>query len=361
MCLYPRLIRNRKYTVTKKNNGEVPVASDARVLLVPIGCGKCMECMKQKATQWKVRLNEEVRNDTSGKFITLTFEDKYIIEINEAIKKEGLKGYEIDNGIATYAMRHFLERWRKKHKKSVKHWFITELGQTSTERIHMHGILWTKETNENISKLWKYGGISVGKRLYLNGKQMNENETGYVNEKTVNYISKYITKRDLLHKEYKSKIMCSAGIGSGYLNRKDCLTNEYKENEETDQTYKTRNGYKLALPIYYRNKLYSEEEREKLWIEMLDKNKRYVLGEEIDISEGDEEYFETLRQARIKNKKLKFGDDSINWERKKYENERRNLKMQERLNNTTAYADGKGEEITNNIIKKGKSRRRKYH
>lgn len=315
--------------------------------------------MKKKATQWKVRLNEEARNDTSGKFITLTFEDKYIIEINEAIKKEGLKGYDIDNGIATYAMRHFLERWRKKHKKSVKHWFITELGQTSTERIHMHGILWTSETNENISKLWKYGGISVGKRLYINGIKMNDNETGYVNEKTINYISKYITKRDLKHTEYKNIVLCSKGIGQAYTLRRDAEINKYKEDGETNQTYQTRTGHKLGLPMYYRNKIYTEEQREKLWIEMLDKNVRYVLGEEIDISEGDEEYFETLRQARLKNRKLKFGDDSVNWEQKKYENERRNLKYIERKNNTTAYADGKGEETTNNIIKKGKSRRKK--
>ena len=42
------------------------------------------------------------------------------------------------------------------------------------------------------------------------------------------------------------------------------------------------------MPIYYRNKIYSEEEREKLWIQKLNSNTRYILGEKIDISKGEE-------------------------------------------------------------------------
>ena len=48
MCLYPKLIQNPKYKKNKKNGGNVPTPQDDRVLLVPIGCGKCFECMKQK-------------------------------------------------------------------------------------------------------------------------------------------------------------------------------------------------------------------------------------------------------------------------------------------------------------------------
>ena len=39
-------------------------------------------------------------------------------------------GYEKDNNIATLSVRRFLERWRKEFKRSVRHWLITELGQT---------------------------------------------------------------------------------------------------------------------------------------------------------------------------------------------------------------------------------------
>ncbi len=63
MCLYPKIIRNRKYTKNKKNKGVVPTAKDKRMLWVPVGCGKCMECKKQKAREWQVRLMEEIRTN----------------------------------------------------------------------------------------------------------------------------------------------------------------------------------------------------------------------------------------------------------------------------------------------------------
>ena len=151
MCLYPTLRKNRKYVANKKNKGVIPPLPlwngkpDMRVLYVPTGCEKCIECMKQKARGWQVRLLEEIRHDKKGHFITLTFSDEGYKELYD-IAKENFDGYELDNEIATIATRRFLERWRKEFKKSVKHWFITELGQKNLEHIHIHGIIWTKES-----------------------------------------------------------------------------------------------------------------------------------------------------------------------------------------------------------------------
>ena len=73
MCLFPRYILNKKYTPNKKNNFNPPELKDLRVKYVPIGCGKCIECMKQKAREWKVRLNEEIKVSEKAHFVTLTF------------------------------------------------------------------------------------------------------------------------------------------------------------------------------------------------------------------------------------------------------------------------------------------------
>lgn len=306
MCLYPKLIKNRKYIKNKKNGGNIPAVSDKRVLYVPVGCGKCMECKKQKARNWSVRLQEDIRTNKNGKFVTLTFSDESLAKLSAEIN--GLTGYELENELATLATRRFLERWRKKHKKSVRHWLVTELGQTSTERIHIHGILWT-DNIDDIKKIWNYGNIWIGE---------------YVNEKTINYIVKYINKSDVKHKEYNSKVLTSAGIGSNYINRMDSRTNIYN-GDKTKETYSTRNGSKLALPIYYRNKLYTDEEKEKLWVNKLNKEERWVNGERISIANGDDEYYKALEYHRKLNKRLGYADDSINWERRKYENERRNI------------------------------------
>ncbi len=145
MCLYPRIILNRKYAANKKNKGVIPICKDKRALYVPVGCNNCIECRKQKARQWQVRLTEEVRNRKDGYFVTLTFSEEAIKELGENIE---LDGYNLDNEIATKGCRRFLERWRKKYKKSVRHWLVTELGQTKTERIHLHGFIFTDKIEQ---------------------------------------------------------------------------------------------------------------------------------------------------------------------------------------------------------------------
>ena len=320
MCLYPKLIQNRKYIANKKNGGIIPPVNDLRVLYVPAGCGKCMECKKQKSREWNVRLQEEIRHNNKGKFVTLTFNNESIKELTKEIN--GLEGYNLDNEIATLAVRRFLERWRKKYKKSVRHWLVTELGGNGTENIHLHGILWTEESAKTIDKIWKYGYTWVG----------DKNNGGYVNEKTINYITKYVTKTDLKHSQYNSKILCSQGIGKGYTERIDSKLNKYN-GENTKETYTTRQGTKLAMPIYYRNKIYTEQEREKLWIQKLDKEERYVCGEKVDISKGDEMYNNLRDYYRKKNDRLGFGNDEKNWDKIRYENNRRNINTLTRIKN----------------------------
>lgn len=312
MCLYPKLIKNRKYIANKKNKGVIPKVTDPRVLYVPVKCGKCMECMKANSREWKIRLQEEIRTDKTGQFVTLSFSDESLLSLGEGIE---LEGYNLDNEIARKAVRRFLERWRKKFKKSVKHWLITELGQTNTERLHIHGLLFTGESTETIEKIWKYGNVWIGQ---------------YVNERTINYIVKYLYKQDGKHKFYKPKKFCTAGIGKGYTERRDSQNNKFREGE-TNECYRFRNGGRSALPVYYRNKIYTEDERERLWLEKLDKQERWVDGARIDISNGEEAYYNRLELARDKNKRLGFGDDKIDWDRKKYEQRRRYLLKKDRI------------------------------
>lgn len=318
MCLYPKLILNRKYLPNKKNKGVVPPLPlkngrpDERVKYVSVGCQKCMECLKKKGREWLVRLSEEIKEDKNVSFVTLTFSNKSLIELDKIIGKR-LSGYEKENEIVKIAVRRFLERWRKETKKSVKHWLVTELGGNGTERIHIHGLIWNKN-KKFIEKKWQYGHIYVG---------------DYVNENTIKYIVKYLSKPDEKHKEYKPIIRASKGLGINYLKSYSAEKNKYKE-EETEETYRLENGTKIGLPMYYRTKIYSDEEREKLWQKKLDEEVRYING--IKINANDEKrYNKILKYERARAKKLGYGDDSINWERKKYENKKRNLARLTRL------------------------------
>lgn len=336
MCLFPQLIRNPKFKENKKNGGIIPAVSDTRTLWVPIGCQECIECMKQKQTQWTTRLLEDLKEYKNGKFITLTFSNEQIKHIIEGKDTDGkkitkpltLEGYTLDNQIATIAVRRFLERWRKKFKRSVRHWLITELGHNGTENIHLHGIIWTNVNVETVKDIWKYGFIWPRKSHSIKDPWKGN----YVNGQTINYIGKYITKRDLQHKTYKPIILCSKGIGRNYTNTYNFKLNKYDE-EKTDETYKFQNGKKSALPIYYRNKIYNEEEREKLWIEKLNKQERWIMGEKIDISKGWDEYYKRLKYHQKNNNKLGYGNNKKDWEQIEYEKQVRKMKYEERMNN----------------------------
>ena len=298
MCLFPIIKRNPKYTPNKKNGGVVPTPRDGRVLAVPIACGKCIECRKKKAREWQVRLHEEIRDDPNALFMTMTFSE------------EALETFQCDdaNEVASKAVRLFIKRWVKKYGESVKHWLVTELGHKDTERLHLHGFLWTDKTCDEIQKIWKYGIVDTGE---------------YVNHKSVGYVVKYVSKVDPTHKEYISKVFASKGIGKGYIKRYEAQKHKFKETE-TNEIYRAPNGVKMGLPIYYRNKLWTEYEREQLWLQKLDKQERYVLGQKIDVSDelGELEYEIARLEAQEKNRNLGYTEkpwDKITYKKRREE------------------------------------------
>ena len=221
--------------------------------------------------------------DNTGQFVTLTFSNHALIKLMK------MTGYTESNALAKQAVRWFLERWRKKYKKSVKHWLITELGHENTERIHLHGILFTKENNDTIQSIWQYGKIDIGYSM---------------NTKVINYMIKYVSKIDQQHKNFKPQIMTSPGIGKNYIDKKESRDNLYK-GDQTNEGYRYKSGHKSSLPIYYRNKLYNDEQKQILWLNKLRQKKRFILGQEIDISTDDglDRYYRLLEDAQAKNKR----------------------------------------------------------
>lgn len=249
---------------------------------------------------------EEIEHDRSGKFVTLTFNEEAL----EKAKKRAIKkrGSDEPNEVATQAVRDFLERWRSKYGTSVKHWLVPELGHEGTERLHLHGIIFT---DKNIEERWQNGWVYIG---------------DYVNERTINYIIKYVTKIDEKHKDFRAKILPSAGLGKGYLTRTNAKKHKFND-KKTINEYRLNNGAKVNLPIYYKNHIWTEEERGKLWGNLLDKQERYVLGQKIDTStwEGQVQYKRALKEAQRINKKLGYGKLK-GWDLKIYTEELKKLK-----------------------------------
>lgn len=279
-----------KKTYTERN-GEILKPRDDRLKYIEVPCGHCLECKRKKKIEWSIRLGEEIKRNPNPKFVTLTFTEEALKKLSEDINSGEC------NGIAIRAVRLFLERWRKKYKKSVKHWLITELGSTKhSERIHLHGLLWTDLDFKQITEIWQYGIVWCGK---------------YVNQKTINYITKYMLKVDDEHQNYQPKILCSKGIG----NYKEITSRNVFNGEDTNLMYTFRNGKQRILPKYYRDKIFDEDQKEELQINYLNLDYEYVNS--IKIKKTDFEQKEAiLCNARARNIRLGFGDN--NWKKETY-------------------------------------------
>ena len=167
----------------------------------------------------------------------------------------------------------------------------------------MHGFIFTDENIETYLAQWKYGNTYCG---------------DYCTAKTINYCTKYALKVDKVHKDYKQIILCSKGIGRNYIEQ-NRRKHQYT-GENTNEAYTLGDGNKCGLPIYYRNKLFTEREREKLWLNKIKQGKRYIRGIEVDIStdKGLEEYETILTQQQIENENLGYGNLSNEWKKKDY-------------------------------------------
>jgi hypothetical protein len=316
MCVNEKQILNKRYLPTKKNGFNPPKCKDERARYVPAKCGYCIECKKTKARNWKIRLIEELKyNKTHAVMVTLTIDTPSYIELTK--ETEG-KGYKKQNNIISLASRRFFERYRKKNGKYPRYWLVSELGQKNHEHIHMHGIIWTEETIENIKKLWKYGHAHVS--------SSKENK-GWVNIQTINYIVKYVTKPDTKHKYFKPIVRNSKGMGLAYIKTHDAKQNK-KLNPDHMQ-YRLPNGKNCALPDYYKNHIYTDAEKETLFTNNISNPFTYIQGEKILKTD-----YKNIEEAMkiIKAKSIEMGYiTEINEKEKQKEEEERHKKHLKRL------------------------------
>ena len=125
-----------------------------------------------------------------------------------------------------------------------------------------------------------------------------------------------MTKVDEIHPNYKSIILTSKGIGGNYKEKKE--------------EYRTNTGHKIALPTYWKHKIFTEDEREEQWTKLLDKGERWIGGEKFKDTnyKGIEE---ALKWQRKLNNIAGYGSDVAKWSQIEYENQMRELKNAKKM------------------------------
>lgn len=295
MCYLKKRIKNPKYLPNKKNNFQPPVCTDERKRYIEIECGECPECRKKKRREWGIRIIEEIRSSRSAVFFTGTISpermDHLIRTYNTTDKNE----------IITKECRLFFERIRKRTKKSVKHWAVTEVGEEKG-RIHVHMMCFSQTLSKwNLTNLlwdaWKAGYKYYGK---------------YCNGRTANYITKYMLKENETDKDFRPKILASKGIGAAYCDKESSKQRHAYVKKTVDtrtiETYLTDKWTEIALPRYYRNKIWDDDVKDQLFTEKLDDEIVWIGKESYSIRTREEcEQIEKIEKEYKENMIMLWG------------------------------------------------------
>lgn len=299
MCLNPVKILNPAYSVSKKNplNDRKPI--DERLRYIEVPCGHCPECRYKKKMSWQIRLQEHNKYMTEigykGYFVTLTFSEESLIKLAHYTHTTDALI------ICSTAIRLFRDRFRKSAISDLSelHYFLLpELGhqhedRITTERLHLHGIIWLnnqlpeiytdryvkpRTVGSTLSQIWLYGNIYFGHNI---------------SNRAINYITKYMLKKDNDHPDFNPNPYHSRYLGDNFLKEHS----HYRfVGPKTITQYRLDNGNLTSLPSYYMHKLYTPEEREFLQVQLLDTEYKFIHGVKVHSSQVTDKLVNTLTQ-----------------------------------------------------------------
>lgn len=181
---------------------------------------------------------EEDKISSSSLFITLTYDTD-----NVHITPRGFMNLDKRD------VQLFMKKLRKQNTNTLKYYACGEYGD-KTKRPHYHIILFNANL-QTIQKNWKHGQIHYG--------TVSEASVGY----TLKYMSKPIKvplhQNDDRNKEFS---LMSKGIGKSYLTHKML---KWHHADLKERMYcNIKDNKKIAMPRYYKEKIYNQEQRGEL-------------------------------------------------------------------------------------------------
>lgn len=204
---------------------------------VAVPCGKCPLCLARRISGWSFRLMEEDRVSTSSQFITLTYDTKTV-----PITKAGFMSLSKEH------LQLYFKRVRKAHPVDIrlKYYVCGEYGEESY-RPHYHLLLFNA-LPDTAQALWDKG----------------DTFTGSVTGASVGYTLKYMCKarRIPLHRNddrLPEFSLMSKKLGASYL--KPNMIAWHQANLLDRMYINIGDGKKAAMPRYYKNKIYDQEQR----------------------------------------------------------------------------------------------------
>lgn len=134
-----------------------------------INCGKCMPCRINRQSEWSGRILMEMRLHPTSAFVTLTYSDEALANLN---LKENMN-------LSKRQLQLFIKRLRKRLTDKTRYFGVGEYG-TITKRPHYHLILFGLHCGHTqiVRDAWPHGFT----------------ETSLANPMRARYVAKYTTK-----------------------------------------------------------------------------------------------------------------------------------------------------------------------
>lgn len=280
-----------------------------------VPCGKCLSCLKDRKNAWAFRMYWEARYSKTCHFVTLTYSPENMPRAGGGLGREGHIGTLRKKDLHTFlaSMKRIQYRWYQEQGLAqpdyrIKYYAVGEYG-TKTQRPHYHIIFFNlhPEMIKRIDKVWNKGHHHVG--------------TG--EKASMQYTAKYLIDKDerYLNQPIEKPFSCmSKNIGLEYLRANGRFHRDVEDNPEDWRMFAiTEAGHKIALPRYYKEKLFSPDEQkyiselnqENNIARFLQKLEQVAKDNSLDpmTIEADRKYWERVRH---KNDNIKTKSSNLN-------------------------------------------------
>jgi len=203
---------------------------------VDVPCGKCGDCVARRISGWSFRIQKEAERSSSAFFITLTYSPEHCPTTNQNLMTLRLSD-----------LQTFFKSLRKENKGKVKYYAVGEYGG-KFKRPHYHLLIFNLDYDSIVENHWKKGSIYYGT----------------ITPASAAYCLKYMCKESKIPQwkgdnRLKEFATMSKKLGDNYLTPK---TRYWHKIDLLNRCYiPIKDGGKIAMPRYYKEKIYTEMEK----------------------------------------------------------------------------------------------------
>lgn len=209
--------------------------------LLPVPCGRCVECLHDYQQDWTLRLKAESKHLLCVPYVTLTYNDKHLPTYRD-----------VDGTKKSVLVKRHLQLFMKRLRKAVpdlryncRYFAVGEYGG-QYNRCHFHLLLFSDhwktiaQARKDVRRAW----------CDRHGREIGFIKVKQASHKSIHYLTKYLNKLDQRPHLVKPFRLMSKGIGKKFFT--DRMVKFFLN---TFQNHIVLDGCTYRMPRYYKDYL----------------------------------------------------------------------------------------------------------